>query len=70
MNELTHLTAQKESDHIEETMPEVERLQDETKRLMRLIKKGNYRDSDMLDIHSLIKLAKAKVEQLRIDKKE
>ena len=67
MNKLMHLIEQKKKETIEETIPEIIRLQDETKRLMKLVKKGKHQDSNMLDIHSLIKLATEQVERLTQD---
>ena len=64
MNKLMHLIEQKKKETIEETIPEIIKLQDETKRLMKLVKKDRSLDSNMLDIHSVIKLEKGKVRQL------
>ena len=67
MNKLMHLIEQKKKETIEETIPEIIKLQDETKRLMKLVKKDRSLDSNMLDIHSLIKLATEQVERLTQD---
>ena len=65
MNELTHLAEQEKIETLKEKIPAIGKLQDETIRLMKLVKKGKYQDSDMLDIHSLITLAKEQVERLK-----
>lgn len=65
MTEFKHLTEQKKIENLKESIPNIVRLKDETKRLMKLVKKGKYHDSNMLDVHSLIKRAKEHVKQLK-----
>ena len=65
MNELADLAKQEKKAKLQEKIPKLGRLQSETKRLRELVKRGNYNDSDIVDVHSLIQLAKEQVEQLK-----
>ena len=65
MNELIDSTGQKKMKNLREKIQEIGSFQDESKRLIKLVKKSNYQDSDMLDVHSLILLAKEQVKRLR-----
>jgi hypothetical protein len=65
MNELIDSTRQKKMKNLREKIQEIGSFQDESKRLIKLVKKSNYQDSDMLDVHSLILLAKEQVKRLR-----
>ena len=56
-----------EKDASGEILPEVLKLQNETKRLMKLITRGQSQDPDGRDINSLIKLARETINQLRSD---
>ena len=67
MNELMNSTGQRKVESLKEKIPEIGRLQNDSKRLMKLVKKSSYRDSDIVDIHSLILLAKEQVKSLRED---
>ena len=48
-------------ENLREKIPEIGSFQDESKRLIKLLKKSNHQDSDLLDVHSLILLAKEQV---------
>ena len=52
-------------ENLREKIPEIGSFQDESKRLIKLVKKSNHQDSDLLDVHSLILLAKERVKRLR-----
>ena len=65
MNELIDSTGQEKMKNLREKIQEIGSFQDESKRLIKLVKKSNYQDSDLLDVHSLILLAKEQVERLR-----
>ena len=65
MNELIDSTGQEKMKNLREKIQEIGSFQDESKRLIKLVKKSNYQDSDMLDVHSLILLAKEQVKRLR-----
>ena len=65
MNELTHLAEQKKIESLTQTIPEIGRLRDETKKLMKLVKKGKYNDAGVASAHSLIERAKNQVERLK-----
>jgi hypothetical protein len=65
MNELIDSTRQEKMKNLREKIQEIGSFQDESKRLIKLVKKSNYQDSDMLDVHSLILLAKEQVKRLR-----
>ena len=52
-------------ENLREKIPEIGSFQDESKRLIKLVKKSNHQDSDLLDVHSLILLAKEQVKRLR-----
>ena len=65
MNELIDSTGQEKMKNLREKIQEIGSFQDESKRLIKLVKKSNYQDSDMLDVHSLILLAKEQVKLLR-----
>jgi hypothetical protein len=65
MNEFIDLSGQEKMENLREKIPETGSFQGETKRLIKLVKKSNYQDSDLLDVHSLILLAKEQVERLR-----
>ena len=64
MNELAHLIVKK-LEILEEKIPGIRRLQNETKSLKKLLKKDKNQETDILDIHSLINLAKEQVERLK-----
>ena len=65
MNELIGSTGQEKMENLREKIPEIGSFQDESKRLIKLVKKTNHQDSDLLDVHSLILLAKKQVKRLR-----
>ena len=65
MNELIGSTGQEKMENLREKIPEIGSFQDESKRLIKLVKKSNHQDSDLLDVHSLILLAKEQVKRLR-----
>ena len=65
MNELMDLTGQGKMESLREEISEIGILKYEFKRLIKLVKKSNYQDADMLDVHSLILLAKEQVKSLR-----
>ena len=65
MNEFIDLSGQDKMENLREKIPETGSFQDESKRLIKLVNKSNYQDSDLLDVHSLILLAKEQVERLR-----
>jgi len=65
MNELKGSTGQEKMENLREKIPEIGSFQDESKRLIKLVKKSNHQDSDLLDVHSLILLAKEQVKRLR-----
>ena len=65
MNELIGSTGQEKMENLREKIPEIGSFQDESKRLIKLVKKSNLQDSDLLDVHSLILLAKEQVKRLR-----
>ena len=65
MNELIGSTGQEKMENLREKIPEIGSFQDESKRLIKLVKKSNHQDSDLLDVHSLILLAKERVKRLR-----
>ena len=65
MNELIDSTGQEKMKNLREKIQEIGSFQDESKRLIKLVKKSNYQDSDMLDVHSLILLAKEQVKRLK-----
>ena len=65
MNELIGSTGQEKMENLREKIPEIGSFQDESKRLIKLVKKSNHQDSDLLDVHSLILLAKKQVKRLR-----
>lgn len=65
MKELTKINLSDRIEELKETIPELTRLENETKRLMMLVKKGKHQDGSILDIHSLITLAKEQVERLK-----
>ena len=52
-------------ENLREKIPEIGSFQDESKRIVKLVKKSNHQDSDLLDVHSLILLAKERVKRLR-----
>lgn len=66
MNEFTHLIVKK-LEILEEKIPGIRRLQNETKSLTKLLKKGKNQKTEIFDIHSLINLAKERVERLKED---
>ena len=65
MNELIGSTGQEKMENLREKIPEIGSFQDESKRLIKSVKKSNHQDSDLLDVHSLILLAKEQVKRLR-----
>ena len=65
MNELIGSTGQEKMENLREKIPEIGSFQDESKRLIKLVKKSNHQDSDLLDVHSLILFAKERVKRLR-----
>lgn len=65
MNELIGSTGQEKMENLREKIPEIGSFQDESKRIVKLVKKSNHQDSDLLDVHSLILLAKEQVKRLR-----
>ena len=65
MNELIGSTGQEKMENLREKIPEIGSFQDESKRLIKSVKKSNHQDSDLLDVHSLILLAKKQVKRLR-----
>jgi len=65
MNELIGSTGQEKMENLREKIPEIGSFQDESKRLIKLVKKSNHQDSDLIDVHSLILLAKEQVKRLR-----
>ena len=65
MNELKGSTGQEKMENLREKIPEIGSFQDESKRLIKLVKKSNHQDSDLIDVHSLILLAKEQVKRLR-----
>ena len=65
MNELIGSTGQEKMENLREKIPEIGSFQDESKRLIKLVKKSNHQDSDLLDVHSLILLAKEQVKRLK-----
>ena len=65
MNELIGSTGQEKMENLREKIPEIGSFQDESKRLIKLVKKSNHQDSNFLDVHSLILLAKEQVKRLR-----
>lgn len=62
--QVKRLRETEEKDASGETLSEIFKLQDETKRLMKLIKRGQSQDPDRRDINSLIKLARETIEHL------
>jgi hypothetical protein len=65
MNELIDSTGQGKMENLRENIPKRKSFQDESMRLIKLEKKSNYQSSDILDVHSLILLAKEQVKRLR-----
>jgi hypothetical protein len=65
MNELIDSTGQGKMENLREKIPKRGSFQDKSKRLIKLEKKSNYQSSDILDVHSLILLAKEQVKRLR-----
>ena len=65
--QVKRLREEEEKEASGETLSEIFKLQDETKRLMKLIKRGQSQDPDSRDINSLIKLARETIEHLTSD---
>ena len=58
------LREDEEIEALDETIPEIEKLQNETKILMKLITRERSQDPDNPDVNSLIKLARETIEHL------